>query len=69
MGMEVRDRIKGMMAEEGVTQVELARRMGISVGALRKRMGRDMKVSFMLGAVRALGYDVYIGKGGNARKL
>lgn len=61
--------VKEICVREGVKISELARRLGISRQALYKRLEGGMKVGSFVECIKALGYDLYIGKDGKVRRI
>lgn len=61
--------IKKIAMDDGVKMGELAGRLRISRQALYKRLDGDMRVSHFFAVMDALGYEIYYGKDGKARKF
>ena len=61
--------VKEICVREGVKISELARRLGISRQALYKRLEGGMKPESFHECIKALGYDLYIGKDGKVRRI
>lgn len=66
--MTMNDILKQIAKNEGLTQSELARRMGISKQALSKMLNQeDIRVSTVIKIIRPLGYEFIIEKRRNSR--
>ncbi len=61
--------IKEIAAEEGITMKDLAERLNITRQALYKRLDGDLRTSSFLGIMEAMGFAIYYGKDGKAKKL
>lgn len=63
------NKIKAIAANDEISMTELASRLNISRQALYKRLDGDMRLSHFLKVMNALGYEIYYGKAGKARKF
>lgn len=61
--------IKVLVATEGITMTELAKRVGISRQGLYKRLRGDMMLGSFKECLNAMGYDLYYGKDGEIKKI
>ena len=61
--------IKKIAAEEGIMMSELSERLNISRQALYKRLDGDLRTSSFLEIMEAMGFTLYYGKNGEAKKL
>ena len=63
--MNIQGIIADIMSYEGVTQIELAKRINVSRQAISQMINsKDMKISTVLTILDALGYTFKIVKGG-----
>ena len=63
--MTIQRIIADILREEGMTQAEVAKKIGITKQALSQMInGKDMKVSTMISILTVLGYNFKISKAG-----